>query len=167
MSYSTIGAPATVLAECVRADSTTFPWAVRSGNLTYIGEIPFAYMTEGDRYLILCDLLFDALAPMTATQHRALVRLEDIHPLYDPTALVQTAEWLFSKGIPFSFHITAAILTPRLLQRRSPAGCSATYTAPYDRRHPYDAAVGRRDDPSRLYPSVLEHSEPVHCCDRR
>src|SRR6266513_90263 len=51
MSYSSIGAPATVLAECVRADSTTFPWAVRSGNLTYIGEIPFAYMTEGARYL--------------------------------------------------------------------------------------------------------------------
>jgi len=51
-----------VLAECVRADNTTFPWAVRSGNVTYIGEIPFAYMTEGDRYLIFCDLLFDALA---------------------------------------------------------------------------------------------------------
>jgi uncharacterized protein YdaL len=112
MSYSSIGAPATVLAECVRADSTTFPWAVRSGNLTYIGEIPFAYMTEGDRYLILCDLLFDALAPMTATQHRALVRLEDLHPLSDPTALLQTAEWLFSNGIPFGFHITARYLDP-------------------------------------------------------
>jgi uncharacterized protein YdaL len=112
MSYSTIGAPATVLAECVRADSTMFPWAVRSGNLTYIGENPFAYMSEGDRYLILCDLLFDALAPTTATQHRALVRLEDIHPLSDPTALLQTAEWLFSNGIPFSFHITARYLDP-------------------------------------------------------
>src|SRR5712671_4992070 len=112
MSYSSIGAPATVLAECVRADGTTFPWAVRSGNLTYIGEVPFAYMTEGDRYLILCDLLFDALAPTTATQHRALVRLEDLHPLSDPTALLQTAEWLFSKGIPFSFHITARYLDP-------------------------------------------------------
>ncbi len=113
MSYSTIGAPATVLAECVRADGTMFPWAVRSGNLTYIGEIPFAYMSEGDRYLILCDLLFDALAPMTATQHRALVRLEDLHPLSDPTALLQTAEWLFSNGIPFSFHITARYLDPK------------------------------------------------------
>ena len=112
MSYSSIGAPATVLAECVRADSTTFPWAVRSGNLTYIGEIPFAYMTEGDRYLILCDLLFDALAPTTATQHRALVRLEDLHPLSDPTALLQAAEWLFSNGIPFGFHITARYLDP-------------------------------------------------------
>ena len=112
MGYATVGSPATVLANCVRADNTTFPWAVRSGNLTYIGEIPFAYMTEGDRYLILCDLLFDALAPTTATQHRALLRLEDLHPLSDPTALLQTAEWLYSNGIPFGFHITARYLDP-------------------------------------------------------
>ena len=26
-------------------DGTTFPWAVRSGNFTYVGEIPFAYVT--------------------------------------------------------------------------------------------------------------------------
>jgi uncharacterized protein YdaL len=85
---------------------------VRSGNLTYIGEIPFAYTTEGDRYLVFCDLLFDALAPTTATQHRALVRLEDINPLTDPTALLQTAEWLFGNGIPFGFQITARYLDP-------------------------------------------------------
>jgi len=40
------------------------------------------------------------------------VRLEDIHPLSDPTALLQAAEWLFSNGIPFSFHITARYLDP-------------------------------------------------------
>jgi uncharacterized protein YdaL len=112
MSYSTVGAPATVLAECARTDSTTFPWAVRSGSLTYIGEIPFTYMSEGDRYLIFCDLLFDALAPSTATRHRALVRLEDIHPLTDPTAVLQAAEWLFSNGIPFGFQLTARYLDP-------------------------------------------------------
>ena len=112
MGYSTVAAPATVLAECVRADGTTFPWAVRSGNLTYIGEIPFSYVTEGDRYLIFCDLLFDALAPTTATRHRALVRLEDIHPLSDPAALLQAAEWLSSNGIPFGFQITARYLDP-------------------------------------------------------
>src|SRR5437588_395067 len=83
---------------------------MRSANLTYIGENPFAYMSEGDRYLILCDLLFDALAPATATQHRALVRLEDLHPLSDSTAALQAAEWLYSNGIPFGFQITARYL---------------------------------------------------------
>lgn len=112
MGYSGVAAPATVLATCVRADGTTFPWAVRAGNLTYIGEIPFAYMSEGDRYLIFCDLLFDALAPTTATRHRALVRLEDLHPMSDPTAALQAAEWLSTNGIPFGFQITARYLDP-------------------------------------------------------
>jgi len=75
-----------VLPECVRADGTKFPWALRSGNLIYIGEIPFRIYVRGRPLLVLCDLLFDALAPMTATQHRALVRLEDLHPLSDRRA---------------------------------------------------------------------------------
>jgi len=49
---------------------------------------------------------------MTATQHRALVRLEDLHPLSDPTAVLQAAEWLFGNGIPFGFHVTARYLDP-------------------------------------------------------
>ena len=36
------------------------------GNFTYVGEIPFAYMTHDDRYLAFADLLFDVLAPATA-----------------------------------------------------------------------------------------------------
>jgi uncharacterized protein YdaL len=112
MTYSTLAPPATVLAQAVRSDSTTFPWAVRSGNLTYIGEIPLAYVSEGDRYLILCDLLFDALAPTTATQHLAMVRFEDLNPASDPTAAQNAAQYLYSNGIPFSFHISARYVDP-------------------------------------------------------
>jgi uncharacterized protein YdaL len=112
MSYSSVGANATILAECVRSDNSTFPWAVRSGNLTYIGENPFAYISEGDRYLIFCDLLFDALAPATVTQHRALVRLEDIDPTADATALRSTANWLYENKVPFGFQIIARYLDP-------------------------------------------------------
>ena len=112
MTYSTLGSAVTVLAQAVRADGTSFPWAVRSGNLTYIGENPFVYMSEGDRYLILADLLFDALAPATATQHRALVRFEDIHPLTDTAALTSAADWLYANKIPFGFHVTTRYLDP-------------------------------------------------------
>ena len=82
MNYASLSAGVTVLANCVRSDGSTFPWAVRStgpngGSLTYIGENPLVYTTEGDRYLAYCDLLFDALAPSTPTQHRAFLRLED------------------------------------------------------------------------------------------
>jgi hypothetical protein len=69
-----------VLALAKRSDGTTLPWAIRSGTLTYVGEIPFTYMIEEDRYLAFADLLFDALAPATPERHRVVVRLEDINP---------------------------------------------------------------------------------------
>jgi uncharacterized protein YdaL len=103
--FSPLGSGVTVLGTAVRADGSTFPWALRSRNLTYIGENPLVYMSEGDRYLAFCDLLFDALAPSTVTQHRALVRLEDIDPTYPPATLRNVTNYLFSQGVPFGFHI--------------------------------------------------------------
>lgn len=106
MSYSALDpAKASVLATAVRSDGATIPWAIRSNNLTYIGEIPFAYISEGDRYLAFCDLLFDALAPATPEYHRALVRIEDVHPKTDPEELVAIADYLGSKDVPFGISV--------------------------------------------------------------
>ena len=104
---------ATVLADSVRADGTTFPWAVRSGNLTYVGEIPFAYMTHDDRYLAFSDLLFDALAPATVARHRALVRIEDVGPDADPAELRAVADYLASKKVPFTVAVYPRYLDPK------------------------------------------------------
>src|SRR5262252_2947740 len=117
MNYASISSNVTVLANCVRSDGSTFPWGLCSagpngGSLTYIGENPLVYISEGDRYLAFCDLLFDALAPATATQHRALVRLEDIDPTYDTNALKQVANWLKSQNVPFGFQIIPLYLDP-------------------------------------------------------
>lgn len=103
MTYSTFD-PAVVktVAEAVKADGTTIPWAVKSQNLTYMGELPFPYMTERDRYLIFADMLFDLLAPQTQERHRALVRIEDVGPDADPNALRAIADYLYSEGVPFS-----------------------------------------------------------------
>jgi len=106
MNYSMVSNGVSVLASAVRSDGSTFPWALRSSNLTYIGENPLVYIAEGDRYLAFCDLLFDALGPATPTRHRALVRLEDIDPTYDPTALENVANYLYSQGVPFGFQVT-------------------------------------------------------------
>lgn len=103
---------ATVLAEAVRADGTKFPWAVRSNNLTYIGEMPFSYMSETDRYLIFSDLLFDALAPSTPERHRALVRLEDIGCDADPQDLRAIGDYLGRNNIPFSFGVYPVYKNP-------------------------------------------------------
>jgi uncharacterized protein YdaL len=113
MSYSSVAASVDVLALCVPSDGTsTFPWAVRQSNLTYIGENPLEFISEGDRYLIFCDLLFDALAPSTPTRHRAMVRLEDIDPTADAATLKSVANYLYSRNIPFGFQIIARYLDP-------------------------------------------------------
>lgn len=102
-----------VLAAAVRGNGSTFPWAVRSRNLTYIGEVPFRYTSESDRVLIFADLLFDALAPSTTERHRALVRLEDVNPLSDPADLKAAADYLHSKGIPFGFGVSPYYRDPQ------------------------------------------------------
>jgi uncharacterized protein YdaL len=119
MNYPAVSANVTVLANCVRSDGTTFPWALRSaspqgglGSLTYIGENPLVYVTEGDRYLAFCDLLFDALAPSTPSGHRAFVRLEDIDPSYGTAALKLVADWLQTQNVPFGFQIIPYYLDP-------------------------------------------------------
>ena len=104
---------ATVLATAQRADSTTFPWAVRSGTFTYVGEIPFAYVTHDDRYLAFADLLFDALAPGTAVRHRALVRIEDVGPDADPTGLKAVTDYLYSKHVPFTVAVYPRYRDPK------------------------------------------------------
>lgn len=107
-----------VLADAIRSDGSRFPWAVRTGNLTYVGEIPFPYTSETDRVLAFADLLFDLLAPETRERHRALVRLEDINPLSDPEDLRAAADYLHSQGVPFGFGVS-----PRY---RDPTGAGET-----------------------------------------
>ncbi|MFF4499195.1 DUF2334 domain-containing protein [Streptomyces sp. NPDC001401] len=90
----------------------TFGWAIRSSNLTYIGEIPFAYVSESDRVIVIEDLLFDALAPATAERHRAVVRLEDISPDSDPTELRTMADYLKSQNIPYGINVIPVYTDP-------------------------------------------------------
>jgi uncharacterized protein YdaL len=98
-------AKATVLAQAVRTDGQTVPWAVRGASLTYVGEVPYSYLGPDDRYLALCDLLFDELAPKTAPRHRALVRIEDVGPQSDPAQLRAITDYLSSHNIPFAVAV--------------------------------------------------------------
>ncbi|GAA2600447.1 polysaccharide deacetylase family protein [Actinomadura fulvescens] len=84
---------------------TTFPWALRSSNLTYLGEIPYSYVNETDRIIAWHDLLFDVLAPDTPTRHRAILRLEDISPNSDTTQLMNIARYLAGQRIPYAFQV--------------------------------------------------------------
>ncbi len=103
----------TTLAEAIALDGTAQPWAVRSANLTYVAENPVAYIDHDNRYLAFCDLLFDVLAPLTPARHRALVRIEDVHPLSSPVALRAIADYLHDEGVPFSVAVIPSFQDPR------------------------------------------------------
>ncbi|MGI5177114.1 DUF2334 domain-containing protein [Dactylosporangium sp. CA-152071] len=103
---------ATPVATAVRADGTTLPWGVRSGNFTYLGEIPFSYISADDRYVAFSDFLFDVLAPSTAERHRALVRIEDVGPDAEPSELRAITNYLYGKNIPFSVAVYSRYRDP-------------------------------------------------------
>lgn len=88
-----------------KTDVTPLPWALRSGNLTYIAESPYAYVDESDRYLVFADLFYDLLAPETVASQRAAVRLEDVDAAADPEQLRDIADYLSSENVPFSVAV--------------------------------------------------------------
>jgi uncharacterized protein YdaL len=77
------------------------PYALRSGNFWYVADSPFALAYEHDRYLLFADLLHDILGEDHRPSHRALIRIEDIHPLEDPDRLREVADVLHDEGVPF------------------------------------------------------------------
>ena len=100
-------------APIAQSSGTSFPWAIRSANLTYVGEVPFSFMSERDRYLIFADLLFNSNAPGAPASHKALVRLEDVNPTSNPTTLRQFADYLSSQGVPFSVAVIPQYTDPK------------------------------------------------------
>ncbi|PRY29007.1 DUF2334 domain-containing protein [Pseudosporangium ferrugineum] len=113
----------TTLASAVRPDGSSFPWAVRSGNFTYVGEIPFAYVTHDDRYLAFADLLFDALGEtgVARERHRALARIEDVGPDSDPDELRAVADYLYAQKVPFSVAVYPRFRDPKGVQNNGKA----------------------------------------------
>jgi len=113
LGYASLDAErAKALALAVRADGTSFPWAVRAGSLLYVGENPLAFVGPNDRYLALCDLLFEVLAPDTIERHRALVRIEDVSPRTSPAALRALTDALAADGVPFAVAVIPVFRAP-------------------------------------------------------
>ena len=97
---------------CQGAAGTKFPWAIRSANLTFVGEAPFDYMDETSRYLVFADLLYDLLAPDTEPVQAAAVRIEDVGPETDPDDLRGVADFLYERGIPFQVAVMPIHIGP-------------------------------------------------------
>lgn len=85
--------------------TTGLAWAVSSGNLTYVAEMPLNYIDENDLYLIFSDLYYDLLAPGTEPVRQAALRLEDVGPEADPNDLRKAADYLHDAGVPFQVAV--------------------------------------------------------------
>jgi uncharacterized protein YdaL len=109
---SATGAAATC-SQIAQSSGTSFPWAIRSSNLMYLGEVPLSYISPSDRYVAFADLFFNLLAPTATPSHEALVRLEDISAESSPANLTAWASYLKSQGVPFSMAVIPQYLDPK------------------------------------------------------
>ncbi|UCC67080.1 MAG: polysaccharide deacetylase family protein [Armatimonadota bacterium] len=106
----------TEIATAARSTETeeeeSIPYIVKGDNLWYFADLPFSYIGEEDRYLILCDVLHDILGIDHPETKNAIVRIEDVDTNTDPDALRQIADYLYSRGVPFAVSVIPAYRDP-------------------------------------------------------
>ncbi len=100
---------ATALSPKYKRDS---PYIVRSGNLLYIADSPFASTGEADRYLLFADMLHDILREPHEESHTAIIRIEDVNPMENPEKLRDVADILSARGIPFLVGVIPFYVNP-------------------------------------------------------
>ena len=78
------------------------PLITQSGNFWFVGDVPFTYAAEEDRYLVFADILHEVLNTRIAEKHKALIRIEDVSAATNIEELKAVTGYLVSSGIPFS-----------------------------------------------------------------
>ena len=94
------------------APNKTVPYILKSGEFWYVADSPFAGATEKDRYLLFADLLHDMLKEDHPRSHRALLRIEDVHPLEHPDRLRAIADFLYAEKVPFLIALVPYYVDP-------------------------------------------------------
>ncbi|MFZ1729582.1 MAG: DUF2334 domain-containing protein [Bacteroidota bacterium] len=102
----------TEIATAVSSRKGTTPYILRSGAFWYVADSPFALADERDRYMLFADILHDILGENHARSHRAIIRIEDIHPLEDPERLRRVADVLYAEGVPFLVGLVPYYVNP-------------------------------------------------------
>ncbi len=99
------------------SNSESAPYLINSGNFWYFADMPMVSRSpegaSGDSaYLVLADVLHDILDQPHAEEHRAMVRIEDVHPNSDIGALDTLVDYLYQKGIPFGVGLIPVYINP-------------------------------------------------------
>jgi uncharacterized protein YdaL len=88
------------------------PYVTQAVNLWMLGDLPFVYLSEEDRYLAFADLLHDILGINHADNHRALIRLEDITAKDDVTDLNNVFAVLTAQNTIFTVAAISRYVDP-------------------------------------------------------
>jgi len=101
-----------VLAQMQVADGELMPWALRSGELTWVSESPMPYASEDDRYMVFADILSRTLAPDAPDVRQALMRIEDIGPDADPEQIRTLLAAIEALQVPFTATVYDTFVDP-------------------------------------------------------
>jgi uncharacterized protein YdaL len=90
------------------------PYITRSGNFWFIGDMPFSFISEEDRYLAFADILHDIIDSGIGQQPlKAMVRLEDVTPGIDPVSLKEVMSYLRNQNVPFAIAAVSIFEDPK------------------------------------------------------
>jgi uncharacterized protein YdaL len=89
------------------------PYLVRKDNFFFMGDIPFSFIHESDRYLIVTDILFDFLGlPERNKKRYAIIRIEDIHPEYESDFMYNVIGTIRKHKVPFAISVIPNYIDP-------------------------------------------------------
>ena len=92
------------IATSTRPDGLSIGYITKGRNLFYVADNPFSYTTfndHNDRVLAFEDVMHDVLGSTAGEDHRAILRIEDVHPNVDPALLTKIADTLAAENVPF------------------------------------------------------------------
>ncbi|SJP26523.1 DUF2334 domain-containing protein [Clostridioides difficile] len=86
-----------------------YPYIINDKNLFYVSKLDL----DGVLFYIFCDSLNDIFNIKTFDKGRIFVRIEDVHAFREPKNLVEIADYLSSKNIPFTIALIPAYVNSK------------------------------------------------------
>jgi len=93
---------ATATSTINNGETPVLPYITKAKNFWFVGDVPFTFMSEEDRYLAFSDVLHDMLNIPHKTSRKAIMRLEDVDARTEMADLNSIASYMGSKNIRFS-----------------------------------------------------------------
>jgi len=112
LNQNSVNVFATASSTINNGNTPTSPYITKANNFWFVGDIPFTYMSEEDRYLAFSDVLHDMLEIPHQETHKAIMRLEDVDARTEINDLNAIANYMGSKNIPFSVATIARYEDP-------------------------------------------------------